>query len=369
MTKVLISGHSVGQDFGICDACGFDHEWLLRYPSVILWVEKILLTKSTWNAILNIPRKTEGPFHRSIRVIFELMNSAGLLEIIDPTELLPKNIGPIIISSVEYDLNKLAERFPDTIKVGEDFKKTGQIFINKDEYCSPYLHSVYASLLIARILGAQCLFNSRVMKYCNYKFGLSPHAPGTQKARIECFHSVFENLFPNEPLLPEYSFWKEFGNSSKTCDNCIKRAKCSDSYLATVESQTEKAIRMRNYEEIEQARSLINKIIEKKNYAEIDPHEVKEEFLNECKRLSLRNRKVFSKVKYWCSLSMMVSVPLTVTGISTQTPSILAAGAATLGLATGFKNLMDALQEKYRWTAYFNKNYGRKDNPFYLPPP
>jgi hypothetical protein len=66
---------------------------------------------------------------------------------------------------------------------------------------------------------------------------------------------------------------------------------------------------------------------------------------------------------------MMVSVPLTVTGISTQTPSILAAGAATLGLATGFKNLMDALQEKYRWTAYFNKNYGRKDNPFYLPPP
>jgi len=162
---------------------------------------------------------------------------------------------------------------------------------------------------------------------------------------------------------------KEFGRGKRTCDNCIKKTKCSDLYLTTVESQTEKAIRMRSYEEIEKARELINRIIEKKNCVDIDPHDVKKEFFNECRRLSLRNRKVFSKVKYWCSLSMMFSVPLTMTGISTQTPSILAAGAATLGLATGLKSLMDSLQEKYRWTAYFNKNHGKEDKPFYLPPP
>jgi len=172
MTKVLITGHSVGNDFGLCDTCGFDHEWLLRYPSVLLWVDSILMTKSTWNSIINTDKKDEQPFEKTTRLIFEMLHSSGLLKIIDPFDVVSPDMGKSIVSSVESDINALVSRFPNAVKLGNSNEVPGQIFIHNYEYCSPYLYSVYASLLLAKLLDAQCLFNNRVLTYCNYKFGL-----------------------------------------------------------------------------------------------------------------------------------------------------------------------------------------------------
>lgn len=368
MPKVLITGHSVGNDFGLCSSCGFDHEWLLRYPSVLLWVDSILMTKSTWNSIVNTNKKDEKPFEKTTRLIFEILHSAGLLEIIDPLEILSPDISKNIVSSVEGDIEALVSRFPDSVRLGNTNDVPGQVFINQYEYCSPYLYSVYASLLLAKILNAQCLFNHRVLNFCNYKFGLGAFPTGAQYDKFRCFHSVFETLFPNEPLLPEYAIMYGNDKVEKGCTSCKNEIKCSDSYLSTTEAQVKRALLLREREEIDESRILIQKIINTNSCGAIEPSKLKDEFLKECQRLSQRNRKTFRKVKFWCSMSMMLSVPMTVVGISTSNPALLATGTATLGLSTGIKHLIDTLQEKYRWTAYFNKDYGNSEKPFYVPP-
>jgi hypothetical protein len=367
MTRVLVSGLSVGNDVGLCQACGFDHEWLLRYPSVILWVDKILLTKSTWKAILQSSGHTKSPFDRSTALVFELLHSSGLVQVIDTKGLLPRDLNKAIVDSVESDVETLVSQFPDVVKLGNNEEVPGQLFIHEDEYCAPYLYSVYSSLLLAKMLNAQCLFNHRVMMYCNYKFGLEPRPIGFQQDRIESFHAVFQSVFPNEPLLPKYAVYQRYYQGEKTCKKCENEKKCSDSYLTDVETQTKKVLLMRDREEIEESRSLINRIIEKNSGTRIDPVEVKEEFLNECKRLSRRNRKVFARTKYWCSLSMILSVPMTVAGLLTQVPSLLATGAGTFAAATGLKHMMDVLQDKYRWTAYFNRELPKRDEAFLSP--
>jgi len=297
-----------------------------------------------------------------------MLHSSGLLKIIDPFDVVSPDMGKSIVSSVESDINALVSRFPNAVKLGNSNEVPGQIFIHNYEYCSPYLYSVYASLLLAKLLDAQCLFNNRVLTYCNYKFGLGSLPSGAQYDKLRCFHSVFETLFPNEPLLPEYAVMYGQKQIEKSCKSCRNKVKCSDSYLSTAEAQVKRSLLLREREEIEESRNLIQKIIETNRSSEIEPANVKDEFLKECQRLSQRNRKTFRDVKFWCSMSMMLSVPMTVTGISTSSPSLLAAGAATLGLTTGIKHLVDTLQEKYRWTAYFNKVYGNSDKPFYLPP-
>jgi hypothetical protein len=332
MTKVLISGHSVGKDFGLCEACGFDHEWLLRYPSVVLWVDSILMTKSTWDSIIDIRDEDETPFDKTTRLIFQVLHTTGLVKIIDPLEIVPIHMNDSILSTVENDVEALVSRFPEAVKLGDGQRVPGQVFIHQHEYCSPYLYSVYASLLLAKMLDAQCLFNRRVLTYCNYKFGLGTIPVGARFDKLRCFHSVFEALFPNEPLLPEYAVRCGREYDGKSCQDCVHERKCSDSYLSTAEEQIKRVLLLREREEIEESRKIIERIIEESRNSEIDPAEVKDEFLKECQRLSQRNRKAFRKAKFWCSLSMMLSVPMTVAGISTSTPSLLATGAATLGL-------------------------------------
>ena len=265
------------------------------------------------------------------------------------------------MSSVKNDVEALVSRFPEVAKKGDENKVPGQVFVQGAEYCAPYLYSVYASLLLAKTLDAQCLFDGRVLNYCNYKFGLGSRPVGVQDDRIESFHSVFQSFFPNEPLLPEYSIYQGDDRDDKTCKTCRKEKMCSDSYLTETEKQVNRTLLMRGSEEVEASRNLIGRIVKKNAGPRIDPAEVKEEFLAECRRLARRNRKAFAKIKYWCSLSMILSVPLSVVGLSTQTPALLATGAATLGVATSLKHLMDSLQEKYRWTAYFNRQLRTRD--------
>ncbi|MBA4416283.1 MAG: hypothetical protein C0392_00005, partial [Syntrophus sp. (in: bacteria)] len=147
MTNVLVSGLSVGTEVGVCEACGFDYEWLLRYPSVILWVDKILLTKRTWDDVLHMGGPTESPFYRSVALIFQLLHSSGLVEVVDAGKVFSTDINDAIICSVENDIEALVSQFPEAAKLGDGEKVPGQIFIQGDEYCSPYLYSVYASLL------------------------------------------------------------------------------------------------------------------------------------------------------------------------------------------------------------------------------
>lgn len=368
MPRVMITGHSVGNEFDLCQACNFDYEWLLRYPSVLLWVDKIVLTKTTWDSIL-YQATDDHPLSKSVSLIFEIVNSSGLLEIIDPLEFLPEDIGEVIVPQVKNDMEAMAAKFPDAVKLTRDDKVPEQIIIDGVEYCGPYIYSVYSSLLLAKVLEAECLFDSRVLKYTNYKFGITPMPVGLRDKKLQCFHNLFESLFPNEPLLPEYVYFIGRSSGSKSCSNCAGETRCSDSYLHTVEVQTRKALSMRNYDEIESGRQLMDRIVERRKDADIDPVEVKNEFLQECQRLSHRNRKAFSKIKYWCSLSMLMSVPFTVAGLLTQTPFLTAAGAGSMGLSAGLKHLMDYLQEKYSWAVYFNKAHEKGNKAFFLPPP
>lgn len=354
MNKVLVTGLSVGNEVGVCDVCGFDLEWIVRYPSIILWVDKIVLTKSTWDYIVERGENDTTPYYRSVYLIFNLLNSAGLIDVVNTASLFPKNMNEAIIDSVDHDISALVARFPETARLGDDKLVPGQLFISDEEYCSPYLYSVYASLYLAKIVDAQCLFNHRVLRYCSYKFGLGPFPPETKQDKIESFHSIYKSLFPNIPLLSEYAIYSS-REGEKACGKCTNKSKCSDSYLIDVESQTTKALSMREREEIEESRCLINKIIDKQAGNVMDHSDLRSEFIKECTRLSRRNKKAFPRVKFWCSLSMILSVPMTVIGISHQAPALIATGAGTLGIATGIKHLVDTLQEKSRWTAYFNK--------------
>lgn len=355
MNKLLVTGLSLGKGFDTCEVCGMDITWLLKYPSILAWADKILIPKSIWNDVIKerIYSPEKEAINKSVKLIFEYAESEKIIEIVDPLNVIDSNLSDQISKQIEGDRNHLLKIFPELVSLGDDEKVPGQIFINGKEYCYPYMWTIYASLLLSKIWDAQCLFGEETLNFCKYKFGLSNLNPIREIEKLSAFQSVFEAYLPNENLLPEY-----ITTNRELCEKCGKEQTCKDTYLLAVENNMKETLRLRDYDEVYQLKSVVNDIVQKtsKSGGIIDANDIRREFVETQNKLRRRMKFIFPKIKRWSNITTIVSTPIALTGIATGIPLVTITGATLIALSVAANKTIDVLSSKYSWTGFTNKD-------------
>ena len=354
MNKVMITGLALGLETKACQACNFDFEWLLRYPSVLVWADKIVVTKEIWDVITekNIP-DADIEFSNSLKLIFEIAGSEKIIEVLDSTGILTSDLTENIFHEVEKDRELLAKNFPKLVTLGDDEKVPGQIFINGTEYCVPNIWTIYAALILARAWDTHCLFSEQTLNFCRFKFGLTNFPEKGEQGSFEAFETIFDAYIPNIELFPEYTFMDK-----ELCAKCAKEESCKDTYLSKIETNVKNILSIRSYDEIIQLKSFVDRIVNKRKEGDgiLNPDEIVNEFRQEENKIRKRLKVVFPKVKRWTNITTLASIPVVVAGIGTGYPLITLSGAALTGLSQASKELLNLLSSKYSWIGFSKKN-------------
>ena len=227
------------------------------------------------------------------------------------------------------------------------------IYIDNLKYCIPYLWNIYAALLLSKAWNAESIFDSRVLNYLKYKFGVDSLAKKREMAKVEAFHKIFNTYLPNNPIIPFYAL-----KQNLECSTCIKTDECKDIYLSQVEDNMAEIIKWRNYDEIQQVKNVIKKIINEKEKVGniIEPIEIMHKFKSEQEVVRKRIKRAFLKVKRFANLSTILSIPVAIAGLSTDISLLTVAGVTVAGLSKVSKEIIDYLTNKYRWVAFLSSD-------------
>jgi hypothetical protein len=363
VNRLLVTGLGLDDPEGAgCVACNYDLSWLIDYPSVLLWADKIILTQRIQDTI-NSGSYPSGQlynknieFAQAIKLVFELLEEEGLVEIKDPWEVVPHGFSGPVFEQVESDRQLLSKEFPNNVVLGEDEKVPGQFFIDGHEYCSVFVASIYTSLILSRAWNASCLFNPAVFNYCKFKFGVPSLVQEGRMAEIAAFHQIFQMYLPDEQLFPDYVLTDE-------CPECEHEDECSKTYLSKLEKNLKAYLRYRDYDELHQIRAIINRIARTRNeYQDIlNPGGIISEFKEEERKIFRRVNLLFPKVRRWTNTTTMLSIPLVIAGVSSGSTLLTTFGAATTGLSQLSKEFIDLLSSKYRWIGFISKSVRLQD--------
>lgn len=108
MNKRFQTGLAFGNENGVCELCNLNYSWLFNAPSNLLWVDKIVVTKPIWDIISGKGDASEEKntndqgviIHKSAKLAYEILNSVGLVEIVDSNEI-GKEESDIIFNQIE----------------------------------------------------------------------------------------------------------------------------------------------------------------------------------------------------------------------------------------------------------------------------
>lgn len=149
------------------------------------------------------------------------------------------------------DSQALLKTFPEVIKKG-DKGVPNEIIIGEEGYCGAWMSAIYAGIRIARDIGANCLFSKREHNFLKYLYGME-----SNKLDINNVYSEIFSLYMPEGLaIHNYAFVNE-----DKCKQCAHYKQCKESYLCDTEQALKKMFKWRDYDELQQAKEEINKII------------------------------------------------------------------------------------------------------------
>lgn len=359
MNKVLMTGLAVGTDAGVCSSCNYDFEWLFRYPSIFLWTDKILITKTIYDMInkAHVPTINAPALSKSLKLIFEMAESHDLIEVIDPTMVVTPEVQSAIWEEVSTDRKLLSEYFPKDVQIieEEDPSVPMEMFINEFHYCGPFIATIYATLALTRAWKANCLFNQTVLNYLTYKFGITAIPSQSQPGKADAFRTVFNAYLPNVTFLPEY-VTRSYLNAAQCCD-CEREQRCKDGYLVELEDNFTKFLAWRNYDEILQLREVVDKIVSKRKKISgiIDPDEILQEFQSVEMKYHRIIKSVFPKIERWANIGTMVSGSIALLGLAVEQPLVTISAGVLTSASLLSKEILDYLTSKMSWVSFIAK--------------
>lgn len=339
MNKVLITGMEIGNEIGLCGGCSsLDFTWLLNKPSILMWADKISITDIALRKILN---NSNTKIDKSIKLILEIAEANNLLDIVTIDEKLKGEIS----KNTEIVENEVVKEYIIKGNNTEDIKFIKDIQIGEFEYCLPYVVSLYRELEMAKIIGANCLFNEKDLNYMKNR--------KISNNKYDMIGEIFKIYFPNDIILHNYLFEEE-----NNCHKCRNFSNCSDIYLKEIEKNTQEILKWRDYDEICSAKHEIDKIIKMKDKIGVDYNieDVKKEFLIKQKEINKNMKKVFPKIKRWTELVTIFSLPVTICSAATDNPKITIASATTQAIAKGIESVLNYYENKNNWVGFINKN-------------
>ncbi|NVM56007.1 MAG: hypothetical protein HWN66_20080 [Candidatus Helarchaeota archaeon] len=356
MNRLLVTGLGPGYDLGVCSVCNADLDWIMQYPSILLWADKIIFTPAIWDSIQKERSETKEAA-KCFKLIFDIAETNGIIEISNPSEIFDDSLEDMIDAQIEKDINSLKIIFPEKVKekhIGKtkDVDLTETI-IDGIGYCPPYIWAIYANIILARMWNANCLFNEHSLHFCRYKFGISGFPQEVDVGLKQSFATLFKSFLPNDTIIPKYVF-----ADKNKCKQCKSEQKCNDTYLIELEKKVLELFKWREYDELQQVKSVINTIADKhaKSNGLIVPDEVINDFNKEKKKIQKRIRSVFPKVRRWVNITTVLSIPIAVVGLATSNPLITLTGATTVGVSQAAKELIEFLKNKYRWVGFIPEN-------------
>ncbi|MDD3364488.1 MAG: hypothetical protein PHZ03_05860 [Syntrophomonas sp.] len=347
LNRLLVTGLALGIETGVCSVCDFDFEWLLRFPNVLIWADEIQVTNKIFDFISLAERMPywDDRTGKSIKLIFEMAKSEGIIKTFNMTEVLSNETYETIDKMVERDRQQLIQHFPEYIKKGDEENVPGEMFIGERHFCYPNMWTIHAALLLAKKFEGSCLFDQHSLEFCKYKWGLEYAQQGSL---LESFVTVFNTYLPELELMQYYG----------DCIKCEKYESCNDMYLAEVEKNFKKIVKWREYDEVYQMKQVTNDIVKKRNKkgGVIEAKEILAEFQSIEEKLKKRLNSKFPKIKRWSNISTIISIPCTLAGAASGRASLGLAGAGLYGISKASTELIKFLESKYSWVGFVNKD-------------
>jgi len=357
MNKLLITGMVVGMDSGVCQCYNYDFDWLVLHPSVLVWADKILVTKTAWDVIQEGVFPDPPAMAKCCGLVMSIARDRGLVEVREPSLLLDEGLRDAIRSQAERDLDRITSVFSERVRPRDISANASgtegmtETTVDGVGYCIPYVGSIYSSLALAREWGANCLFDHHAVSYLRLKFGISAPPPQAGVGKAEGFAKVFEAHFPDERLMPSYAF-----SSEGRCVECPKSEACRDSYLGEVEDNAARILYWRDRDEVRQIKAVIGKIVDalEKTPDSVDPAEVAREFETQRKALMRKMRSVLPRVERWSSVATLASIPVAILGQVLGAPLLSAPIIASGAVAESVR----LLESKWRWVGFLQERLG-----------
>jgi uncharacterized C2H2 Zn-finger protein len=358
--NLMMTGLAIGSRFsGGCQACNYDYSWLISKPSSLIYADKIIVTPYIRETIKkNISHGKDEDMDKAIRKIFEVAEDFDLIEVKSPNYVITDKIAQKIQQQVAIDFDLLKQYFPKSVKIKKKSSVPGEIFIDGHHFCQPSVWSIYASLYLAKQWNAESLFSPDVYTYCKYKFGLSTTVD--QQKTVTAFDNIFSTTLPEKLLFPHYVF-RNYSPISK-CPECAKITQCKKSFLSDVEKNAHSYLELRDRDEIQQMKSVLNEIVKKlERTKSIYSHQdIIDEFHSEERKIKRDLKKTFPKFERWSNLTVIASIPITLFGVAAGSLPVAYTGQAISGVSNVLREAINYSKSKSKWVGFKNKEAIRK---------
>lgn len=346
MNKVLVTGLGFASDMGICETCSLNFSWLANNPSVILWADRLVMPKVSFEVEL---MKKEDKNDKVVSMFLEMADNAGMIEKIDLSQMYQERVGEEIYEKMIQNKQKLMSAFPQTIKKGNP-GVPHEIIIEDEGYCGAWMSSIYASVKVAEELDANCLFSKREHTFLKYMYGIE-NAELKREFISRAYKEIFSLYMPEGLAIHNYAF-----NDEKQCEQCVHYDECKSSYLETTESAFEKMLRWREYDEIHQAKEEINKIVKLKNQvtSEQDIKDIVQQFKERQDVINKNINKRFPKIERWTKMTTVIATPITIAAAVTGNVPLTIGSAVATGVAEATEQLLEVYKSKNNWVGFVN---------------
>lgn len=346
MNKVLVTGLGIGRDLGICKSCNLDFSWLIGNPSVLLWADQLVMPSKSFEVEIS---KKEEKDEKVISMFLEMADKAEMISKVNLSELYQEKVSDDIYEQMMRDKEKLMSTFPQAIKKGDE-GVPDEILIEDQGFCGPWMSSVYASIRVANDLNVNCLFSKREHTFLKYLYGLEASQIG-RNVISNAYSEVLSLYMPEQASVHSYAFTKE-----EHCVECAHYEECKGNYLYETKTTLEQIMKWREYDELQQAKEEINKIIKLKNQlsSEADIKDIVKQFKERQDRINKNINKRFPKIERWTKMTTVVATPITIaSAISGNIPLTVGSAVAT-GVAEMTEQLMEIYKSKNNWVGFVN---------------
>lgn len=346
MNKVLVNGIGTANELGICEACSLDFSWLVSNPSTLLWADEICIPKNAYD----VARSNDDTKTR--KVISMFLNMAAhhsLIKEINIAEMYQSDEGSKLTQQVADVSQTLLQTFPQTIKKGEE-GVPGEIVIEDYRFCAARIAAIYMGMKVADDLDANCLFSQGEHTFLKYIYGLNANEH-CRTGVSNAYSEVFSLYLPESIGAHNYAFTNE-----EHCQGCKHYDKCKNNYLGETEEAFAKMLKWRDYDELQQAKSEIDKIIRIKGQvlSAKDVDDVVRMFKERQERINRNINKRFPKIQRWTKMTTVLATPITITSAITGNVPLTIGSAVATGLSQITEEMMEIYKSKNNWVGFVN---------------
>lgn len=239
------------------------------------------------------------------------------------------------------DSQTLIKTFPEVVREGDE-GVPNEIIIGDEGYCGASMSSIYAGIRVARDIGANCLFSKREHTFLKYLYGLNVENYGGMVTN-KVYSEIFSLYMPEGLAIHSYAFVDE-----ERCKKCAHYEQCKENYLSDTQEALGKMFKWREYDELQQAKEEIDKIIELKNdiSSQKDVDDIINEFKERQDKINKNINNRFPKIQRWTKMTTVLATPITIASAITGNIPLTIGSAVATGVAQATENLLEIYKGK-----------------------